>query len=658
MKRMTKWLLAVLGVIVLLLAVTAIVLPRVIDPNDYKQEISGAVHSQTGRDLNIAGDIKWSVFPWIGLDLSDISLSNPPGFGDQPMLTVGNMSISVKLLPLLHGALEFGSIELSDLSAHLRRNAQGITNWDDLVVASSQTASTPSPKSGQAHPFKLAALDISHANITWDDAGEITMLKDLSVETTGIGTGRPFDLNGGFSVNLDQPALAGRVAFAGRIVQSAGGEHYDINNLKMTFKGHQGAGAEALKLDLGVDADAAIDLAAEQAVLHDLHLKLGDSNGTGSLKLENFSNPKLDFDLELDQMNLDNYMTQGQSSGGDSTAPVVEVPAIRIAGKLQVGKLTLAGLKATRVKLVINSDGKRLSIDPVNARVYGGTLTAKASIDSRGGHPALTTSQQLKGIQAGDLLQDLAGTARLTGLGDFNMNIGTDLSNTRSAREALAGHFDLEVHDGAINGIDITDTLRKANALLGRQTTTASATEEGKKTPFSRLSMTATIKRGIVSSDDLVLSSPLMRVTGKGQVDLVNETIDYELAPTLEGSAVDQLGPQLDQLRGKPIPLKLSGSLSAPKIKVDLAAAIGGAQKAKIKAKKKALEKKVLGKLLGKKDSGEAGDSGQDQENQPQENGGDEEKSKTSAEDLLQGLLGSKRKKDGQDQSTDGGSSP
>jgi AsmA protein len=653
-----KWLLAVLGVVVLLLAVAALVLPRLIDPNDYKQEISGAVHSRTGRDLEITGDIKWSVFPWIGLDLNDISLSNPPGFGDQPMLTVGKVSISVKLLPLFHGALEFGSVEFSDLSAHLRRNAQGITNWDDLVAASSQPAPTPPTKAGEPHAFKLAAFDVSHANITWDDAGEITMLKDLSVETSRIESGHPFDLKGAFSVNVDQPALAGRVDFAGRIMQSAGGKHYDINNLEMTFKGHQGAGAEALKLDLDLDAEAAIDLGAEQVVLRNLHLKLGRANGTGSLQFENFNDPKLGFDLELDQLNLDDYMTQGQSDGGDSTAPVVEVPAIRIAGKLQVGQLALAGLKASQVKLAVNSDGKRLSIDPVNARVYGGTLAAKATIDSRGGHPNLAASQQLKGIRAGDLLQDLAGSARLTGLGDFNMNIGTDLSSTRSAREALAGHFDLEVHDGAINGIDITDTLRKANALLGRQTVTASATEDGKKTPFSRLSMTATIKRGIVSSDDLVLSSPLLRMTGKGQVDLVNETIDYEVAPTLEGSAVDQLGPQLDKLRGKPIPLKLSGSLYQPKIKVDIAAAIGDAQKAKITAKTKALEKKVLGKLLGEKDSGEAGDSGQNQDNQPQDNGGDEEKSKTSAEDLLKGLLGSKRKKDGQEQSADDGSGP
>jgi len=733
-KRMIKWLLAGLGVVVLVVAITALVLPLLIDPNDYKQEIGSVVHAQTGRDLGIAGEIEWSVFPWIGLDLSDVSLSNPPGFGDQPMLTAGKVSVSVRLMPLFHGALEFGSVELSDLTVHLQRKPDGITNWGGLATSSSEPAPAPAQEDGEARPFKLAAFAISHANVTWDDAGRVTSLQDLSIEATHIEPGRPFDLKGGFSVSVDGAALNGRADFSGRILESGAGRHYKVDGLRATFKGRVGEDAQALNLDLGIGANADFDLQSDQAVLsdfslhlfkltlhgqmtiktlsatprasasleldefsprqllealgigapatansdalgsmsgamtleasagrvavRDLRLQFDQSEAAGSLRLENLEDPKLDFEFRLDRLNLDDYMAG--TGGGDSTeAPANPVPGFRIAGKLQIGQLTLAGLKASDVLMSVNGDGKRLRLYPVNARVYGGVLTTDATIDSGGGRPLLAVRQQLKGIRAGDLLQDLTGSARLTGLGDFNMDMSTDLSDARATREALSGRFDLNLHDGAINGIDITATLRKANALLGRQKVTASTADEENKTEFSEMSMTATIKGGVVSSDDLLLRSPLLRMTGKGRVDLVNETIDYEVAPTLEGKAVDELGSQLDKIRGVPVPVRLSGNLFKPSVKVDIAAAIGGAQKAKITAKGKALEKKVLGKLLGEKDSGDSGDAAQAADGPLQDSGqSDRQDKETQAEALLKGLFGSKRKKEQADNPEEDGGRP
>ena len=77
MKKFLKWILALLGVVVVLLVVVTFVLPMVVDPNDYKEEISAAVSKKTGRELTIEGDIKWSVFPSIGLELNDVTLGNP-----------------------------------------------------------------------------------------------------------------------------------------------------------------------------------------------------------------------------------------------------------------------------------------------------------------------------------------------------------------------------------------------------------------------------------------------------------------------------------------------------------------------------------------------------------------------------------------------------
>ena len=59
-----KWVLAALAG---LIAVAAFYLLVVFDLNDFKAEITSKVEQQTGRELQIAGDIGWTLYPSLGL---------------------------------------------------------------------------------------------------------------------------------------------------------------------------------------------------------------------------------------------------------------------------------------------------------------------------------------------------------------------------------------------------------------------------------------------------------------------------------------------------------------------------------------------------------------------------------------------------------------
>ena len=96
-------------------------------------EITQAVKQQTGRDLDLRGDIKLSVFPWLGLELGDTRLSNAPGFGKKPFVKIERVGVKVKLLPLLRSQVIVDKIILDGLQLNLARNQKGVTNWDDLL---------------------------------------------------------------------------------------------------------------------------------------------------------------------------------------------------------------------------------------------------------------------------------------------------------------------------------------------------------------------------------------------------------------------------------------------------------------------------------------------------------------------------------------------
>jgi len=80
------------------------------------------------------------------------------------------------------------------------------------------------------------------------------------------------------------------------------------------------------------------------------------------------------------------------------------------------------------------------------------------------------------------------------------------------------------------------------------------------------------IKNGVAHNDDLTMKAPLFRITGSGDIDIANETINYIAKPTVVASLKGQGGADIDALDGLTIPVKITGTFSAPKYNMDFAA--------------------------------------------------------------------------------------
>ena len=105
-----KKIIAIIGVVLLVLVLTVggivTFLVKTIDPNSYKDKVSQLVYDNTGRKLSLNGEISWSFFPWLGLKVRDITLSNSSYFKDTPFASADEISVTVRLLPLLIGRVE------------------------------------------------------------------------------------------------------------------------------------------------------------------------------------------------------------------------------------------------------------------------------------------------------------------------------------------------------------------------------------------------------------------------------------------------------------------------------------------------------------------------------------------------------------------------
>src|SRR5580698_743909 len=166
--------------IVALFGVALVVVWLTVDPNNFKPRIASIVKQSTGRELKLSGDIKLSVFPWVALELGPASLGNPPGFGDEPFLSLKHASIRVRLMPLLSKRLEIAKLEIDGLDVRLRKSAQGKGNWQ-LADAQSQVP----PKSDTDHAGPTPLESITNIRI---QAGRVSY-EGITAENINVETG-------------------------------------------------------------------------------------------------------------------------------------------------------------------------------------------------------------------------------------------------------------------------------------------------------------------------------------------------------------------------------------------------------------------------------------------------------------------------------------
>lgn len=240
MRKTLKILGVVFGILLLLLIVAAITLPMIVDPNDYKPRIEAAVEDATGRQLEIPGNIDLTVFPWLGVELGAVRLGNAAGFGDQPFAAIEGVQVRVKLLPLLAGNLEVGKVVIEEPVIRLARNAEGVTNWDDL--AGEGAAETPEEKATDTPPeFSVDGLEIRNAQVFYSDrvANLQAELVGFNLEAgrLGLPADFPLSMNGAFKVS--EPELDGTFDFSGRVAADPEQQRFGVANgsLELDAKG-------------------------------------------------------------------------------------------------------------------------------------------------------------------------------------------------------------------------------------------------------------------------------------------------------------------------------------------------------------------------------------------------------------------------------------
>ncbi|MDX1482964.1 MAG: AsmA family protein [Alphaproteobacteria bacterium] len=615
-----------LGVLVVLVIAAALIVPAFIPVEVYKREIVAGIEQATGRKARIDGDFKLSVLPRAEFVAGKVSLGNAKGGKAENMMTLDRLTVKVGIFPLLGGNLEVDALVAEKPVINLEVDRQGRGNWD-FGTGAKPGAAKPEAGAAAGGPglggLKLGDVRLVDGRISYLDmkTGAAHSVDDINLKVALPSLSSPMRAEGSVVWNKEQLTLTAvlsdpNAALAGRST----GVDISLKSapVGLSFKGKASTGpavAVAGRIDLAVPSvrklaawagsplnapgtglgplkiSGDLDMKGKVTAFRNAKLSLDAIAGEGSLAFDQRGRkPLITAALKLGELDLNPYLPpeqaapaksgtaqQGPGDWSDDPIDLKALDAMNAALDLTVAGIVMRKIKIGESVLKVTLNNGTLVTDLSKMALYGGV--GKAKVTTRGGSavPSVTLTSTLTKFQANPFMRDAMNFDRIEGAADADVSINTQGRSQRQMIEALAGNGKVTFRDGAIKGVNLGAMVRNVKSAF-----LDSSARETQKTDFSEMGGTFVIRRGILTNNDLLLKSPLLRLTGKGTVDLPKRTIDYRVEPKLVATATGQGGAA--SATGISVPVNVKGPWHDISYTPDLGAALGGIAKQPEKA--------------------------------------------------------------------------
>jgi AsmA protein len=570
--------------VVLVLAVAAVVaVPLLVPVDAYKGRVVGLVKEATGRDFAINGPVRFSLLPNLALEAHDVALANVAGGSAPEMARLKTLEVRLKLLPLLHGAVEVDRFVLVEPTIALEIDKQGRPNWLlGAGTAAAAPSASPAPPSAPAAPQGTLPREVSLGDIRLVDgavsfldrrSGAHEEISGITLALAGHDLDSPLAADGSAQWRGQKLDLKVRLAQP-RAALSGGASPLSLSlhaaQAALTFDGTATAGAAPIvdgTLDLtspslkGLAAWAGTPLtgglanAKEFAVKGKIHLEgkkiafdgasiaLDALHAQGDLALDaGGARPAVKARLDLDQLDLNPYLpppaegekggaAAGAGGGGqwsDAPLDLAALGQVDASLDLRARSLKLHRISLGASQLAIQLAAGKLSVDLSRLELYRGSAKGRVELDAGAAAPALAMKLSVSQVQVEPLLRAAAGMDRLSGTGSFEINVTGSGRSERDLIASLDGKCSLNIVKGALKGADLVALVQSAAAPI-------TGGNAGGETQFSSLSATYTIAKGVMRNSDLKMKTLAIPMEGAGTIDLPQRSVDYRLTPRLAG---------------------------------------------------------------------------------------------------------------------------
>lgn len=315
--------LVLLGLLLIIVAL-GFALTHLFDPNDYKEEIRQIARDKAHIELTLNGDIGWSLFPWLGLELHEASVATLTA-PTQPFADLQMLGLSVRVLPLLRREVQMSDVRVEGLNLRLNRDKQGHGNWEDIGknvpdATAEAPAAAPAPvepvaetkpeKPPQPIRLDIDSLTINNARVEYNDeqTGKQFSAESIQLSAGAIHEGASIPLKLTAFLGSNQPLMRVKTELNGNLRIQRALKRYQFEDMRLSGEA-TGEPLQGKTVSFSTQGQLLVDLAANIAEWTNLKLSANQLRALGELKVNDLDKtPQISGALSVAQFDLAKFL--------------------------------------------------------------------------------------------------------------------------------------------------------------------------------------------------------------------------------------------------------------------------------------------------------------------------------------------------------------
>ncbi len=573
-----------------------------IPADSIRDAVLSQIEAATGLKVLLRGPVSVTMFPAPSIAFSDVTLSDAfPGAADaaQPALTAQNLTVQLRLMPLLAQRVEIADIALVRPRINVNVYPDGHTNWSPLIDVLARTLRPDAGRDGQVLSFSEIAIrnGVVAVHVPGQDADDETV-EDVDLSLAWPAIARSFAATGHFAwhrqvvnaglVIADFPgALAGddsrlkfhasagqfKAAFDGimsyrpslRIDGTLAADAASLRNTLTWSSGHElpagGLGSFAIK--------ARTTLTGRAISLSDLNVEVDGNVAEGVLSYVTTGRQSFQGTLAVQNLDLSPYVSTFQliadnTRDWDRRSLMLDwFSGWEADVRLSAARVKLPHAELGHTAIAANMRAGRLVITVGESQAFDGVVTGAIAVARSEAGADFSSQMQFSDVNLQRCLGQLFDIDQLSGAGNLAFSV---TSNGRSVRELagnLNGTLNVAATDGTVSGLNIEQVMRR----LQRSQLGGGGDLRAGRTAFDRLNIGLRIVQGIANVDDVALEGPNLRLAVTGTTSIPEREFNLTGTANLITSGSDAT-PLFE------LPFTVKGQWTSPSIMPDTRALI------------------------------------------------------------------------------------
>ncbi len=316
----------------------------------------------------------------------------------------------------------------------------------------------------------------------------------------------------------------------------------------------------------------AVDSSAQGLLFTNAQFALDDMHGHGDIgMLRGKGRPRIEAEGDIGTIDLTRYRTAPGGANADflsqpwSSGPI-DLSALRsLDAKLDFTTNVFAygAFRTGPAQLQVDLNDGVLDLKLAKAAYVEGTLDLALTVDGKSETPSVEVSANGEGLAADRALAAALGFADLHGKLSPSLSLTAEGKSLAEMISTLKGEVSFRAVSGTLDRIDLPGAFTKVSSTILK----GWGHDDHAATSFDAFSGTFTIADGIAQTNNLILISPSLSFTAKGEIDLLRQAIDLKVDPKLAVNGAANPQPQLARF---PVPIQVKGPWTAPQIYPDM----------------------------------------------------------------------------------------